>query len=378
MPIPIIIGGLAVGAGLLGAKKAYDAHETNKRAERINNKARNSVKYAKSNAKKSRNTCQQSLEKLGMTKLDILKNEIMPFVLNFKKIHNIEFRNSKGLNELSKMELTKEEFNSIAKLSSIAEKIVNGATGGVAAGALAAIGAYGAATTFGVVAGTGTAIGTLSGVAATNATLAFLGGGSLAAGGFGMAGGACVLGGLVAGPALAVMGFVLNSKAEENLENAKANRAEAEKIAEQCTTICTMCNAISERCNLFTGILNRLSEQLHGANAFLKQLLKKYADDKGNVDFRKFDEEEKKLFAAACSLVQAVKSILDTPILKENGKLTKESGSLAKKMAIEVDNGNQQSGKAKAIADKSKKDKPKHSHNLLPIYKTKGKKACAK
>ena len=62
MPLPFILGGLAVGAGLFGAKKAYDAHETNKRAERINNKASNSVKYAKSKAKKSRNACQKSLE----------------------------------------------------------------------------------------------------------------------------------------------------------------------------------------------------------------------------------------------------------------------------------------------------------------------------
>ena len=46
MPLPFILGGLAVGAGLFGAKKAYDAHETNKRADRINNKASNSVKYS--------------------------------------------------------------------------------------------------------------------------------------------------------------------------------------------------------------------------------------------------------------------------------------------------------------------------------------------
>ena len=39
MPIPFIIGAAAIGAGLLGAKKAYDAHETNERAERINRSA---------------------------------------------------------------------------------------------------------------------------------------------------------------------------------------------------------------------------------------------------------------------------------------------------------------------------------------------------
>ena len=79
-----------------------------------------------------------------------------------------------------------------------------------AGGSLAAFGAYSAATTF-ATASTGTAIASLSGAAASNATLAFFGGGSLAAGGLGMAGGAAVLGGLVAGPALLVMGIIIGA-----------------------------------------------------------------------------------------------------------------------------------------------------------------------
>lgn len=38
MPIPFILGGIAVAAGLVGAKKALDASDKNARARRMNRK----------------------------------------------------------------------------------------------------------------------------------------------------------------------------------------------------------------------------------------------------------------------------------------------------------------------------------------------------
>lgn len=57
MPIPFIIGAAAIGAGLLGAKKAYDAHETNELAKDINRSAKKSVDKAKAELQASRNAC---------------------------------------------------------------------------------------------------------------------------------------------------------------------------------------------------------------------------------------------------------------------------------------------------------------------------------
>lgn len=329
MPIPLIVGGIAAAAGLLGVKKAYDAHETNKRAESINSRAEYEISKAKEDAEKRRTECQKSLENLGSAKLNVLNQGIMPFVRSFKKIKNIELRDSAGLNELSKFNLTKEELADMEKIGSLAESIVNGATGGVAAGALAAIGAYGAASSFGVVVGTGTLISSLSGVAATNATLAFLGGGALSAGGFGMAGGMAVLGSVVVGPALAVMGFVMNSKAEENLEKARANRAEAEKIVEQCRTISSTCLCIKMRCDTISGILNKLRSRLMSAVNTVERIVSRHDDGTGAADFRSFSEDEKKSLAAAAALAKSIKSILDTPVLTQDGKLTMQSEIIA-------------------------------------------------
>src|SRR5699024_12634359 len=59
----------------------------------------------------------------------------------------------------------------------------------------------------------------LSGAAASNATLAWLGGGALSAGGYGVAGGTLVLGGVVAGPALAVGGLIMSDRKSTRLNS---------------------------------------------------------------------------------------------------------------------------------------------------------------
>lgn len=79
-------------------------------------------------------------------------------------------------------------------------------------------------------ASTGTAISTLSGAAATNATLAWLGGGSIAAGGGGIAAGTAVMGGLIAIPALAVMGFLSHFSANKEIKKIREKELEIYRI----------------------------------------------------------------------------------------------------------------------------------------------------
>ncbi|SHO81163.1 hypothetical protein MNB_SV-15-1547 [hydrothermal vent metagenome] len=47
MPLPFIIGGIAVAAGAYGAKKGYDASEKNEKAERIVDSAERRFNRAK-------------------------------------------------------------------------------------------------------------------------------------------------------------------------------------------------------------------------------------------------------------------------------------------------------------------------------------------
>ena len=234
----------------------------------------------------------------------------------------MDFTNTLGLEELEKLHIDKKDFEELAGMSEVAKSIlggVGGALAGTAGGALAALGAYGAAGAL-ATASTGTAIASLSGAAATNATLAFFGGGSLAAGGLGMAGGSAVLGGIVAGPAVLVMGSVMGLIAEKSLKKAKINAAEISTVCEQYENGALQCIAIRRRANMFYALLARLDAYFSVAVREMDETIKN-----SGIDYSMYSVDEKKTIATAASLAITIKGVLDTPILTEDGDLTEES-----------------------------------------------------
>lgn len=323
MPIPFLFIGIAAGTAALGVGKGIKAGIDQKDANETNEEARDIIDRATKAAKSSRESSGRAIENLGRKKLWILDNSVESFIHLFEQLHNVELEESPGMDELKKFRIDKQAFGELKQMSSMASSIAGGMAGGAAAGALAAIGAYGGAMTLGACATTGTAIATLSGAAATNATLAFLGGGALSVGGLGIAGGTMVLGGLVAGPALAVMGFVVGAKASANKDRAYSNLAKAEEYEEQVKTVQTLCKAIRMRANMFERLLIKLDaifEPLTESLAHVIQI--------SGTDFSKYTKEEKEVVAANLSLAKAIKAVLDTPILTEEGNLTSESKAL--------------------------------------------------
>jgi len=319
MPIPVLILGAAGIAALVGVGSGANAIHKNGQAKEINIEAKSIFDSAKDKAEKARVRSNESLEKLGREKLNILDQSVNRFVNVFDKIHNIKLKDSIGLDELGKFRIDKQSALKMRDMGKMATSVIGGLVGGTGAGALVAFGAYGATMAF-AAASTGTAIASLSGVAATNATLAFLGGGALAAGGGGMALGAIVLGGAVAGPALAILGVIMNASASKNLDNAYSNKAQAEVIAEELNVVTTICNGISERSDMFRELLDKLD------NVFIKLIeqLESIVCNSG-TDYSKYIEKEQGIVAMAMSVAGAIKKMLDTPILTDDGKLTDES-----------------------------------------------------
>lgn len=318
MPLPIFIG-IGIGTGLVGVGKGIKAFFDNKKAKGINLEAGELIEDAKLVMEYAREATSTSLECLGGKKVFVLGKNINRFLKAFRKLKNVDFTDSAGLDELNKFRMDKQSFTELRELSNFASSLTSGIFGGAIGGALTAFGAYSAVSTL-AAAGTGHAISTLTGVAASNATLAFLGGGTLAAGGMGVAGGIAVMGGLVAGPALMVMGFVTGAKASANLDRARSNYAEAENIAEELGAASDLCNAIRRRSYLFTRLLIRLDAQFAPLVYELERIIKK----KGK-NYSGFALEEKKCIAAGLSIATAIKAVLDTPILTSKGKLTKAS-----------------------------------------------------
>ena len=320
MPLPLIPIAIAMGASaLFGAGKTAKAVMNSKEADKLNDTASYIVNSSKESLELAKEQCSNALEYLGYKKLYILNDSVSKFIASFEKLKNVNFQNSVGMNELNKFIADEAKFKEIKEISILASSIIQGVGGGAVVGAAIAFGAYGAVGAFGA-ASTGAAIATLNGVVATNATLAFLGGGTIAAGGLGVAGGMAVLGGMVAAPALLVIGLVSDSKASAKLDEAKANLAEAKTIAEGLKNMEIMAYAISRRAQMF----NRLLMKLDGYLAPLVYEMENIIATKGG-DFLKFDENEQETIAKAVSLVKSVKTILDTPIIDDNGGVTEQS-----------------------------------------------------
>ncbi len=319
MPLPLLFIGVVAATGTVGAGKSIKAGIDASTANKLNKSANEIVQDATDGLNVQRDACGRSLGHLGEEKLSVLNGSVTRFLDTFRQIKNVDFRGSEGLEEISKLTIDSHDFEELEGLAHFAGSVAGGVAGGAASGAIVAMGAYGAAQTF-AAASTGTAIAALHGAAATNATLAFFGGGSLAAGGLGIAGGTMVLGGLVAGPALMVLGFVAGGAASKELDKARTNQAEAIELAEQLSAGALQCEAIRRRAYLFYNLLARLDARFLPLVLDLEDVFEREGDD-----YRQYDVEAKRTVASCASLAVTIKSVLDTPLLTEEGLLTDES-----------------------------------------------------
>lgn len=315
MPLPFLaIAGIGAVAAA-GAGKTIKALSDQSDANDINEEAQELVESSTKRANSFREASGKAINDLGEEKIQVLSGNMMSFVELFDKINNIELDESLGLDELSKFKIDKQDIKELKELTHTASSFMSGAVSGASIGAVTAFGAYGAAMTFGA-ASTGAAIGSLSGAAATNATLAFLGGGALSAGGLGMAGGTMILGGLAAAPAILVMGAVMGSKAKANKNKAYTNLAKAKEHAEEMKTIEVLCDGIRRKANLFQRTLIKLDMIF---SSLIEDL--RYVTSTSGYDYSKYTPDEKAVIARILSLAKAIKSVIDTPILNEDGSL---------------------------------------------------------
>lgn len=297
MPLPFLLWAAAAGLATAGVASGVDALDTFDEAKKIGSSSEKRYKQAQNSLEDYRDTTNRSLQELGELKVSIFKNQINHLVETIKKSKYAQsqlngFNANISIDELKKME----------RLVLKSLEISRGLGKGLTTGATLAWGAYGGVGML-ATASTGTAISSLSGAAATNATLAWLGGGALSAGGFGVAGGTLALGGIVLGPALAIGGFVLASKAEKALTQAKKYAADVDIEIEKFKEIQVI---------------------LHGIQTNTQELSSAIIQMAKRFDYIKVNNDNDRIaFDKMLTVGKGLKNLLDIATIANDGKAVK-------------------------------------------------------
>ncbi len=317
MALPFLLLGAAAVAGGFGLKKGVDARKNYREAGETTDEARALVTNATNRLSAQREKTARRLERYGRLKFELLDDELRRFVAAFRQLKHVELRPISLGGEVpveppSSAELRELSFSTVDALKATLAGGAAGATAGFVS--FGAVGALASAST-------GTAIAGLSGAAATNATLAWFGGGALSAGGLGMAGGAYVLGGIVAGPVLAVGGMVVDARARKALEDARADLAQARRLSAEMNAARALARAIDDRTKLLHVILMRLRPRLGELFAGLEGVVAR------QTDYRRLDRADRERVWVSAAAAKTVKSILDAPIFDGEGYVTDDSAA---------------------------------------------------
>ncbi len=317
MALPIILGLLAVAAGLtgtgLGIKGGVDMKNAKKKLNEAQSRDENNMaRFTNLNVA----ACKM-MDELGKNELTIL-SDFGLFSDLFEKIKNRPEFKDIVIGDIKIPKFDKEEI----KKASIGAGVLIGGLSGAAlgtAGGFAAASATTAAVMALGTASTGTAIASLSGVAATNATLAALGGGSLAAGGGGMAAGATVLGAttlgvglLVGGVIFSLVGSSISGKADDAWQQMLDNEKTINKLCLYLTDLKTTANRYNQTL-------------LNVKFLYRKQLAKmagivKEHDIDGRVDWASLNNDEKQIIENTVLLVGVLYNMCKVQFVKSSPK----------------------------------------------------------
>lgn len=317
MPIPFLLAGLGVAAGVLGAGGHLSAKETNEKAQRISREAQEMYDEEKQRLVNAQNYTEKALLSLGYEKKNTLDGSMKQFLNSYDKIKHINVKDSIGLDELEKFSIDPQGAISMQKMTDIyANSMKSGATG-AAAGAVVALAASGS-------------LSVVTGGLATAGSALLAGEVSAAAG---IAGSALSFGAAmtplaaVAAPVILFTGISASIKADENLEKANTMYAQAEAACEQMKISEVLCEGITDRSNMFKDVLIELNKMFSECTVLLDQVVRKKEGRffKKKITSADFSENDLKLIAVSRSLAGAVKAIIDTPILDNEGALSESS-----------------------------------------------------
>nr|WP_241432705.1 sortase [Helicobacter pylori] len=261
---------------------ADKVNEIVKEAENLREETKNKVESAESGYK-------NALMGLGKKKLHVRSYGMSRFVWHFNQLKGHQFFvKASDMQDLHKQLSVAQNFSKQLNASGMSEE---SAIGGMFAG-------YG-----------GLGISSFT-------TGAMLSGGITMGGLAGMA----VFGGLVTGPALAILGAMSTDEMEEKLEKAKTYHSQVEKAVKKADAIIDQFQAIEKMAKLFTRQIAKFDVLLFLLSQDAIATMKKH-----NYNHSLYSQEEKDQLCVAVSTLMTLSAFLKVPIIDKDQKLQEKA-----------------------------------------------------
>ncbi len=131
--------------------------------------------------------------------------------------------------------------------------------------------------------------------------------------GYGGLAGMAVFGGLVAGPAIAILGAMSADEMKEKLEKAKAYYSQVEKAVKKADAIIDQFQAIEKMAKLFTRQITKCDVLFFSLSQDAIATMKKH-----NYDTSRYNQKEKDQLCVAVSTLMTLSAFLKVPIIDKH------------------------------------------------------------
>ncbi|WQV53714.1 sortase [Helicobacter pylori] len=138
--------------------------------------------------------------------------------------------------------------------------------------------------------------------------------------GFGMVGGAAVLGGLVAGPALAILGAISADEMEKKRDDAKAYLSQVEATVKKADAMIDNIQAVRKVVDLFTEQITKLDALFFSLSQGTIATMKKH-----HYDTSLYNQKEKDQLCVTVSTLMTLSAFLKAPIMDKHQKLNEKA-----------------------------------------------------
>ncbi len=301
MPLPFILGGLALVAAGYGFKKSIDASETADKVNEIVKEAEERLEETKKRVELAESGYKNALMRLGEKKFHVISRGVSRFVRHFNQLKGHQFFvKDSDMQDLHKQVSVAQNFSKQLNTSGMSEE---SAIGGMFAG-------YG-------------------GLCVSSWTTGAMLGGGLTMGGLA---GMAVFGGLVAGPALAILGAVSADEMEEKLEKAKAYHSQVEEAVKKADAIIDQFQAIEKMAKLFTRQITKLDALFFSLSQDAIATMKKH-----NYDTSRYNQEERDQLCVTVSTLSSLSAFLEVPIIDKDQKLQEKAQRALEIMKKQMD-----------------------------------------